>query len=75
MDEKPFQLLGLARPSLPMKAGTPEREDFEYIRLGTCSIFVFTEPLGGWRYASELTFRSISPKDIKRLGVLHTMAA
>lgn len=26
-------------------------EDNEYIRNGTCSIFLFTEPLRGWRYA------------------------
>jgi hypothetical protein len=58
MDEKPFQLLGLTRPSLPMKAGAPEREDFEYIRLGTCSIFIFTEPLGGWRYAEAFPRRT-----------------
>jgi hypothetical protein len=58
MDEKPIQLLGLARPSLPMKAGAPEREDFEYIRLGTCSIFIFTEPLGGWRYAEAFPRRT-----------------
>jgi len=58
MDEKPFQLLSLSRPSLPMKAGTPEREDFEYIRLGTCSIFMFTEALVGWRYAEAFPQRT-----------------
>ena len=25
------------------------KEDNEYIRKGTCSLFLFTEPLGGWR--------------------------
>ena len=51
MDEKPYQLLGEARASLPMKPGKVKREDSEYIRNGTCSIFIFTEPLAGWRYA------------------------
>jgi hypothetical protein len=51
MDEKPYQLLGESRPSIPMKIGSVKREDGEYIRNGTCSIFIFTEPLAGWRYA------------------------
>jgi len=50
MDEKPYQLLGCAREPLPMKPGFTEKVDNEYIRNGTCSIFIFTEPLGGWRY-------------------------
>jgi len=29
MDGKPYQLLGLARPSLPLEPGSPCREDFE----------------------------------------------
>ena len=58
MDEKPFQLLSLSRPSLPMKPGRPQREDFDYIRTGTCSIFIFTEPLGSWRYAQAYPQRT-----------------
>jgi hypothetical protein len=50
MDEKPYQLLGETREPIPMKAGKPERQDGEYIRNGTCSIFMFNEPLSGWRY-------------------------
>ena len=34
-----------------MKPSSPQREDYSYIRLGTCSIFICTEPLAGWRYA------------------------
>jgi hypothetical protein len=51
MDEKPYQLLSLSRPSIQMKPGSPHREDYEYIKIGICSIFIFTEPLAGWRYA------------------------
>jgi hypothetical protein len=51
MDEKPYQLLGHTREPLPMENGKPERIDYEYKRNGTCSIFIFTEPLAGWRYA------------------------
>ncbi len=50
MDEKPYQLLGETREPIPMKAGKPQRQDGDYIRNGTCSIFMFTEPLSGWRH-------------------------
>ncbi len=58
MDEKPYQFVSLSRPSIPIKPGKPEREDFEHIRLGTCSIFIFTEPLAGWRYARAFPQRT-----------------
>ena len=35
MDEKPYQLLGETRESIPMKKGTSARQDGEYIRNGT----------------------------------------
>ncbi|MCK9342086.1 MAG: IS630 family transposase, partial [Synergistaceae bacterium] len=43
MDEKPLQLLSHKRKSIPMERGKPLREDSEYIRKGTCSIFMFNE--------------------------------
>ena len=51
MDEKPYQLLGEKRIPIEMKPGKAKREDNEYKRNGTCSIFLFTEPLSGNRYA------------------------
>jgi hypothetical protein len=52
MDEKPYQLLGHARDPIPATPG-PEGhdllEDSEYVRHGTCSIFVWVEPLAGRR--------------------------
>lgn len=50
MDEKPYQLLGEKLEPLPMEPGSPQKQDYEYIRNGVCSIFVFTEPLAGWRH-------------------------
>lgn len=50
MDEQPCQLLGDAYEPIPMKPGQLRREDYEYVREGTCSIFVFTAPLKGWRH-------------------------
>lgn len=58
MDEKPYQLLGEARGQLPMRPGDDQKVDSEYVRNGTCSIFVFTEPLGGIRYVSAREHRT-----------------
>jgi hypothetical protein len=50
MDEQPVQLLGEKREPLPMNEHHNKREDTEYVRKGTCSVFMFVEPLGGRRY-------------------------
>ena len=50
MDEKPYQLLGEVAEPIPMKPGSCAKTDYEYERNGTCSIFMFCEPLGGWRH-------------------------
>ena len=50
MDEQPIQLLGDRYKAIEMKPGSPKKEDFQYERNGTCSIFMFTEPLAGWRH-------------------------
>ena len=49
MDEKPYQLLAHARDPVPASPGRDRREDCEYVRHGTCSIFCWVEPLAGWR--------------------------
>ena len=33
-------------------------EDYQYIRNGTASIFLFTEPLAGWRFADAQEHRT-----------------
>jgi len=58
MDEKPYQLLDEAREPLPIRPGSTEKIDNEYVREGTCSIFMFTEPLAGWRHAVALPRRT-----------------
>ena len=52
LDEKPYQLLAEARESLSMTTLHCKREDNEYVRKGTCSIFLWNEPLGKKRYVS-----------------------
>lgn len=51
MDEKPQQLLNDARTPIPSRCRRTKKIDSEYIRQGTCSIFLFCEPLAGWRHA------------------------
>ena len=51
MDEKPVQLLAEAREGFTSNSSGIRYEDNEYVRNGTCSIFLFTEPLAGWRQA------------------------
>lgn len=58
MDEKPYQLLGESKEPLPMRKGSNQKIDFEYVREGTCSIFVFTEPLGGVRHLNARNRRT-----------------
>lgn len=69
MDEKPYQLLGDVREPLPMKPGSDEKKDSEYERHGTCSIFMFNEPLAGWRHTSVREHRTADDwaEEIKEL--------
>ena len=50
MDEASKQLVGEVRDPLPMRRGDPLRIDSEYVRLGTCNLFMFCEPLQGYRH-------------------------
>ncbi len=50
MDEASKQLVAEVRQPLPPQPGKPLRYDSEYERLGTCNIFMFCEPLRGWRH-------------------------
>ena len=49
MDEQPIQLLEDKRGPIEANLDHPKRVDYEYKRAGTASIFLFTEPLAGWR--------------------------
>lgn len=49
MDEMPVQLLKETRLPIPTEPGHPRRIDYEYERNGTANIFMFVEPLAGWR--------------------------
>ena len=52
MDEQPVQLLKETRMPIPATKDHPRRVDYEYERAGTASVFLFCEPLVGWRSVS-----------------------
>lgn len=52
MDEQPVQLVKETRQPVPATKRHAKRIDYEYERAGTASIFMFTEPLAGWREAT-----------------------
>jgi DDE superfamily endonuclease len=56
MDEQSRQLIQETRTPLAAEPGKPAREDYEYERNGTANLFLFVEPLGGWRHV-EVTER------------------
>ena len=49
MDEQPVQLVQETRRPIAASRDHPRRVDYEYERAGTASIFLFCEPLAGWR--------------------------
>lgn len=52
MDEQPVQLHKEIKRPIPATATHPKRVDYEYERAGTANIFMFSEPLVGWRQAT-----------------------
>lgn len=52
LDETSKQVLRQVRPALPMQPGRVRREDHEYARAGVLNLFLFCEPLRGWRQIS-----------------------
>ncbi len=61
IDEKSKQLLNDARPRLPIKPGAPAKYDYEYVRAGTCNVFVALEPKGK-RRVMRVTQRRTKPE-------------
>jgi len=50
LDERPVQLLADVREPLPVRPGTPRREDYEYERRGMANLFLWYEPLRAKRH-------------------------
>jgi len=58
MDEQPVQLTKETRKPIAATREHPRRVDYEYERAGTACIFMFAEPLSGWRKVSARTLRT-----------------
>jgi hypothetical protein len=69
MDEKPKQLIRETRTPVPGAPGRPARVDYEYERNGTASVFLFVDPLRGWRRveATERRTRVDWARQVKHL--------
>lgn len=57
-DEVPYQLISQKQKSLPLQPGQPQRYDYEYQRQGTCNLFMFLQPLAGWRHVKVTAHRT-----------------
>ena len=49
-DELPYQLLEASRPSVPRQPNVPVKDDYEYVRRGTCNLFGCYAPHRGERH-------------------------
>lgn len=58
MDESPKQLIGEVHPPIPIKPGSVEKIDAEYVRNGTVEIFMEVEPLAGKRHVAVTEHRT-----------------
>lgn len=69
MDEQPVQLLANKYPAEGVAPGRVMRVDYEYVRKGSASVFLFTEALRGWRKVSVRERRTAVDwaEEIKRL--------
>jgi DDE superfamily endonuclease len=52
MDETSKQLIGEARTPLALAPGQVQCYDYEYVRNGVANLFLFVEPLRGWRHVA-----------------------
>ena len=53
MDEAAKQVVADVEPALPMAPGQPRREDHHYERKGVRALFLFVDPIRGWRRVSS----------------------
>jgi hypothetical protein len=76
IDEKSKQLVRDSRAPLAMKPGVPAKYDYEYVRAGTCNVFVAVEPKGG-RRVLRVTERRTTPEFVGFVRQLleHTYAS
>ena len=57
-DERPCFLIGDVLTPIPMEAGHPKREHYEYAKNGSCTVFLAFEPGTGRRWVKVFETRS-----------------
>ena len=69
MDEVSKQLVRYDRESIPMAPGEPAKQDDHYERCGVEAIFIFFDPIRGWRRVScrESRTRLDWAEEVRRL--------
>src|SRR5258708_29790011 len=75
MDEQPVQLLKETRLPITATKEHGQRVDYEYERNGTASIFMFAEPLSGYRQATARVRRTKPDWAIEVAQILDTRYA
>ena len=75
MDEQPVQLLKETRVPIAATTKHGRRVDYEYERNGTASIFMFAEPLSGFRQATARVRRTKADWAIEVAQMLDTRYA
>ena len=75
MDEQPVQLLKETRVPIAATTEHGQRVDYEFERHGTASIFLFAEPLSGFRQASARARRTKADGAIEVAPLLDTRYA
>jgi hypothetical protein len=70
MDEQPFQLLKETQVPIAATRKHGKRVDYEYERNGTASIFMFAEPLSGFRQATARPQRTKADWAIEMAKIL-----
>src|ERR1043166_4384092 len=75
MDEQPVQLLKETRVPIAATSGHGRRVDYEYERNGTASIFMFAEPLSGYRQATARDRRTKADWAVEVARLLDTRYA
>lgn len=75
MDEQPVQLLKETRVPIDATKDHGQRVDYEYERNGTASIFMFAEPLSGFRQATARSQRTKADWALETAHILDTRYA
>jgi DDE superfamily endonuclease len=75
MDEQPIQLLLETKAPIAATKAHGQRVDYEYERNGTASIFMFAEPLSGFRQATARPQRTKSDWALEVAQLLDTRYA